>query len=64
MFSSEERSVLYSLEMLQALQERKRVHHAGVETGNARFLSMAEILKAKDVQGTLNMREKLRQKIL
>ena len=63
-FISQEASVIYTIEMLHALKERKSVEHTDVRPVSDNFASMADILQTKDIQGTLEIREKLRQKIL
>lgn len=64
-FISQKESSLYATEMAHAvlngrLLESEETHQFFTKIR----LSMAEIVKIKDVMGTLNMREELRNKLL
>ena len=63
-FDSCEDSVHYAINMLQALKNGSTVLDKGNIKPMEKHLSMEEVLAFKDIQGTLNIRENLRKKIL
>jgi hypothetical protein len=63
-FKEEKPSVVYTLELLRAVREGGKVTPpADADTCGDRRLSMADVLVYKDVNSTLELREKLREKI-
>lgn len=63
-FKEQTPSVQHTLEVLRALREGEKVSPpSDADTVGKRRLSMADVLVYKDVKSTLELREKLREKI-
>lgn len=63
-FDSCEDSVQYAINMLHALKNGSTALDKGNIKPVEKHLSMEDVLAFKDIQGTLNIRENLRKKIL
>lgn len=63
-FESQEESVLHTVSMIYALKKQNRqALHSSTPYTRTRY-SMADILVHKDIEGMLDLRNKLREKIL
>ena len=62
-FKSYEESIHYATNMLNALKNGSKIERANSEPVG-KYLSMKDVLDFKDVEGTMNIRENLRKKIL
>ena len=63
MFKSCTESVWYAIKMLNALKNGTKIDKGNIMP-MGKHLSMKEILDLKDTEGTLHIREMLREKIL